>query len=79
MRDLDPSNLFEVVVWFNCIDFFNPDDSPVRLIIDGLNPWNRPIAQKVKHPVKVVGRLVRQDKSERTPAAIHLHCPVVIS
>ena len=60
MRDLDPSNLFEVFVRFDCRDLFNPNDSPIRPINHAFNPGDRPIAQKVEHPVKVVGRMVRE-------------------
>jgi hypothetical protein len=34
MRDLDPSNLFKVLVCFDCVDGFNPHHSPLRLISD---------------------------------------------
>jgi hypothetical protein len=66
MGDLDPSNLFEVVVRFDCVDFFNPHDSPVCLINGRLNPWDRPVVQKIEQTVKVVGGPVRQDKDERS-------------
>jgi hypothetical protein len=79
MRDLDPSNLFKVVICFDCVDVFNPHDSPVRLISDGLKPWNRAIVQKIEQTVKVIRRPVRQSNRERTRATIHLHCPVVKS
>ncbi|NBY16850.1 MAG: hypothetical protein EBQ78_04205 [Betaproteobacteria bacterium] len=66
MRDLDPSNLFEVFVRFDCVDFFDPHDSAICLINHGFNPGDRPIAQKIEHPVKVVGRMVREGKCERS-------------
>jgi len=64
MRDLDPSNSFVIVFCFDCRDLFNPNDSPIRPINHGFNPWDRPIAQKIEQPVKVERRPIRQDKSE---------------
>ena len=64
MGDLDPSNLFEVVVRFDCVDFFNSHDSPVCLINGRLNPRDRPVVQKIEQTVKVVGGPVRQKESE---------------